>query len=579
MKQLKFMIAAAAAIGLAGAAQAAFPSETEKDAPGNTGFEEFDAETDVTTDTSETASGDSYFWYTGDVAADNESKIIAGQSGLAKAPRAKGAKFDDNANVLQVNTGTAPLLRTINRVTTNEGVSSAEPVTVPETGIYIDTLVQFTVTPAGDTVMPGEDDKLMIYLQEVADDADTTEVNEAATNLVVVAGYTEDGETVIRDEYKVPGTFEAGQWYRLTVRSFDGIYSGDLASTVIPAFTISIDGNPCAYDKVAFRGEVAEELIAGNAKESVAEFVESGTLVLSLKQTATLKAVGFAGEGLVDDIVFSTTQEELETSVDFTLSVVGATAVKAVIGENNEVEWAQGKFSLPAGTTTFTIQYTPVTAEALWNPTYTAALSEAENCTFKDLTVTLGSGAPSATLTVTATEVGSAPTVGENATAESVGITTPAFTDVTGAALKKVVDWAVAKGVSKAALNAMPPFEANTGNATNEMQEAFLLNCAVSEVATAKAAFKFTEFTPGDVPAVFEPSPLLKVFGGEIEAVRTGGKKDEFVPEHSMFRVEIVPDEKISFQSGRTLRVLVRNREILFDKLVVYILNFLRQEF
>lgn len=81
------------------------------------------------------------------------------------------------------------------------------------------------------------------------------------------------------------------------------------------------------------------------------------------------------------------------------------------------------------------------------------------------------------------------------------------------------------------------------------------------------------------VPAVFEPSPLLKVFGGEIEAVRTDGKKDEFVPEHSMFRVEIVPDEKISFQSGRTLRVLVRNREILFDKLVVYILNFLRQEF
>ena len=153
--------------------------------------------------------------------------------------------------------------------------------------------------------------------------------------------------------------------------------------------------------------------------------------------------------------------------------------------------------------------------------------------------MTLGSGAPySATLTVTATEGTSAPTVGKNDPASSVGITTPAFSSDTGAALQKVVDWAVKAGLTKAELNNMPPFEANTGNATNEMQEAFLLNCAVSDLATAKAAFKFPAIVPGQVPAVYQPTDgyngTLNVWGADT----VEGLKDETsaTEDHKFFK-------------------------------------------
>ena len=81
------------------------------------------------------------------------------------------------------------------------------------------------------------------------------------------------------------------------------------------------------------------------------------------------------------------------------------------------------------------------------------------------------------------------------------------------------------------------------------------------------------------VPAVFTPSPLLSVAGGEIPVRSVPGKPGEFTPEHTMFKVEITPDKPVVQQQGRTLRVLVSNREILFDKFVSSVIYFFRSEF
>ena len=69
---------------------------------------------------------------------------------------------NSTANALQVNTGTEPLLRKID-ATGNMAV----PLDATKK-VYIDTMVQFTVTPEGDTVTAGDNDKLMIYLKELS---------------------------------------------------------------------------------------------------------------------------------------------------------------------------------------------------------------------------------------------------------------------------------------------------------------------------------------------------------------------------------------------------------------------------
>ena len=77
MKTLKFMLAAATAIGLASATQA--------DQYNTTGFEKLTVGDSVTTGVQDNRSGYSYFYYAGSVAEDNESVIAA--AGDMEKPR------------------------------------------------------------------------------------------------------------------------------------------------------------------------------------------------------------------------------------------------------------------------------------------------------------------------------------------------------------------------------------------------------------------------------------------------------------------------------------------------------------
>lgn len=324
MKTLKFMLAAATAIGIASVAQAV----QNKNA--STGFEKLEQGTKVITGVIDNKTGDldvsSYFCYAGENTDDNESEIVAFTDNATPVTRPTGVtKFDgadatSRANALQVSTGTDPLLRTFKPVAGTKP-QDGEEIT---TSTYIDTLVQFTVTPSTDTVTRGDDDKLMIYLKEFAPTlAEDGSVESAgSTNLVVMAGYLNADYTVTPKEFVlVKNGIKPGVWYRLTVEAVPAVIDAELAPGAI-GFKIKLDNEQLHTGDATYVED--EDLIAVIAEsEKVGSGIVDGEVFLSLltseAKNCTLQAVGFAGEGLVDDLVVTDVDPEVRT-VNFTLA-------------------------------------------------------------------------------------------------------------------------------------------------------------------------------------------------------------------------------------------------------------------
>jgi len=328
MKTLKFMLAAATALGLASA-------YADPEAGASTTFESLTQGTNVVNGLKDTVDADgSYFYYAGDP-ADNESTIAAAgdMTGIA---RPRGATGSQN-NILQVSTGTNALFRSF------QSFTSGEPLATTFTSdVYVDTLVQFTVTPYTDKVTPGDGDKLMIYLKECTNAVGVVE----GTNLVVVGKRCFDDGDFRPQEYKVQNvTVDPGVWYRLTVKAiadYGKEYIDDETDEYHhPAFSVYINGTICTFDELAAAG--SEDTDSGfvepfgNAAFGEGDLTEA-KIVFSLMCTgsepATLQAVGFAGEGKVDDLMI-TMADPFVDPVQFTLSYgEGISAVEYTIGSS-----------------------------------------------------------------------------------------------------------------------------------------------------------------------------------------------------------------------------------------------------
>lgn len=338
MKTLKFMLAAATAIGIASVAQAG------QNRNASTGFEKLPQGTKVITGIIDNKIGDtdvnSYFCYVGANADDNESEIVAFTDNATPVTRPTGiTKFDgadatSRANALQVSTGTDPLLRTFKPVA-NSVPQDGEEFT---TSTYIDTLVQFTVTPSTDTVTPGENDKLMIYLKETAKtDPEGNPTGETATNLVVMAGFLKTDYTVTPKEFVLTKNgIKPGVWYRLTVEAVPAVLDAAVVSGAI-GFKIKLDNEELQTGDATFVED--EDLIAViSENEKVGSGIVDGAVFLSLltgeAAKCTLQAVGFAGEGLVDDLIVTDVDPEVRT-VNFTLAFDEnkVTAIEYTIGD------------------------------------------------------------------------------------------------------------------------------------------------------------------------------------------------------------------------------------------------------
>lgn len=365
MKTLKFMLAAATAIGIASVAQA------EQDVKASTGFEKLTQTTKVKYGVYDNDADISYFWYAGENEDDNESEIVAftgdlpvpadGKPGDGRPTGVKnftGADIGESKNALQVSTGTDPLLRTFNGATGQGPIASSTELTTKK---YVDTLVQFTVTPSTDTVYPGKDDKLMIYLKETASTAtgdDGVAVVTTETNLVVQAGYlgfnAEGAAVVTPTEYTVVGnvSVKPGKWYRLTVEAVPGIATAEYKSAGFIGFRIYLNDQLLTFDKATYSDVTDGE--GDDAPVIAFDFLDENSgyepdltnkqmllSLLTLKASEdvvalnSLSAVGFAGEGLVDDLVVTTTDPSAKV-VNFTLTAGdNVTAVFYTIGGNS----------------------------------------------------------------------------------------------------------------------------------------------------------------------------------------------------------------------------------------------------
>jgi len=236
MKTLKFMLAAATAIGFASASQAAGPYD------GSTDFESDTLNTSITT------SGE--YWTVPTGAEEGDYTFVSGVPGANLRSAGATAKFTTTpAKVLQLEGGTEPLTRNIQ--------ATGAAVNLAAGNVYVDTLVKFTVTPAGDAVTAGSDDKLMIYLKE-----DLTSGSEA-TNLVVLAatftaaGEDDEGESHAESAVATPVVVQnadgslpvvtPGDWYRLTVTS-------KIVDNVL-VFNVAINGATLKSPTVMFTGK------------------------------------------------------------------------------------------------------------------------------------------------------------------------------------------------------------------------------------------------------------------------------------------------------------------------------------
>ena len=344
MKQLKFMLAAATAVGIAAAAQASYLS-------GSTDFE--------------SGTVASLFTYNGAAAEPNDENESAIVEGAAEGVAVGNNNFGDTHNFkLEVNTGTTPILRRVTGSDTTQSLANGN--------VYIDTLVKFTVTPDGDTPEATAEDKLMIYLKE-----DLSDSENPVTNLVAIAGFygaTEfAGDTpyvlTVGDDDIVPN-----KWYRLTVSAIGNIAGSLAQGSVVPAFTIKIDGVTCIADKKIYdaANEAAQLLFLGS---SMSEDIEKKEILLSRVQNdTTLKAVGFAGEGEVDDLVISTFDPS-KTVVDFTLALadvpdgMGNVTYETPI-ENGTLDAEAKTVYCYSDNCTVTVDYTPVdNYTATWSAT------------------------------------------------------------------------------------------------------------------------------------------------------------------------------------------------------------------
>lgn len=286
---------------------------------------------------SESEGGTPYFVYTASSGSTDGSTVSAHEKEDALTgweAKSFGKQY------LSLSTEGGTLWRSINRanvmtVTDEEGGTSSiewtagEPQTVRDTGLYIDTMVQFTPTEDGSEPELGDDAKLAIWLN-VAQAEDGT----ATTNLCVRAGYADDdgaSTSVVPTNYVLTCTknIEAGNWYRLTVKTI-----ADLSGTGktegwdggILGFQIYLDSELLSASEPTF-GEGYIEAVSGLISEEELTKLSSKTLFPSLKGNESvwqLSAVGFKGSGAIDDFCVTDEPPSFKTSVaasvDFTLT-------------------------------------------------------------------------------------------------------------------------------------------------------------------------------------------------------------------------------------------------------------------
>ena len=276
------------------------------------------------------------------VAATASRWLYEGTGDDGSTVKAYDPAITDNANYLELSTEGGTLWRSINTLASTTELGTAQEVSA-ETGLYVDTMVQFTPTEDGGAPELGDDDKLAIWLN-----VDST----GTTNLMVKSSfyYAQDAETVVHSNrcYKLSGTYEAGAWYRLTVKAVKSLTGtvGQEAGIYLPGFEISVDGQVLTTDEqVCDAGALSyltTDEVEGEEVEPYLDAVAAAkltgkTFVPSIAgyqsaDVSALQAVGFKGSGAIDNLQFTTEDPNADPEGDFEVNW-GSEGVQAVWGD------------------------------------------------------------------------------------------------------------------------------------------------------------------------------------------------------------------------------------------------------
>lgn len=216
---------------------------------------------------------------------------------------------------------------------------NGDPVDIGS-GIYFDTMVQFTATDTAPT--PSANDKLIVWLYG-SDDAEA--LFGATTGLVVTAGYLNSVENdIISTNYFVGTTIEPNSWHRLTIKALDKISNESAAAPA--GFVVFID--EVAVTSTEAKG-VADSAVA-SLTPTAAKWAGTNQLFPSLVKggataASTLTAVDIEGTGMIDNISFTSVAPNF--AVDNPTLVInwgdGITSVTYKIGEADAVTATSGQ--------------------------------------------------------------------------------------------------------------------------------------------------------------------------------------------------------------------------------------------
>ena len=255
-----------------------------------------------------------YFFYAGETDASTVKTF--GGNNLAAPTIMRPSFFADatpNDNYLEVDTASGTLWRSF-AAASNEGIGAAQGIAAG--GTYVDTLMQFTPVPATVPFEIGAEDKLAIRLQ--IDTSGGTPV----TNFIVRAAYVDDDGTdtsVVVTNYTLntASPIVPGQWYRLTVKAVADVTQCQERSAETEGFTgfeIYLDGVQLAATTPTFGTRYMTYATGESGWLDAIEdadliaYLQSGKVFPSLlgaTADATIQAIGFQGEGAVDDLVMT----------------------------------------------------------------------------------------------------------------------------------------------------------------------------------------------------------------------------------------------------------------------------------
>ena len=363
MKKLIMLLASASAIG----AFAAYPTGINFDSA-NTGA------LDITKDDAGNdpgTSGQGRFWY------GEASEVTATINEHETAPAVTTVISESsNVNYLSLETGTTPLYRTVNDNLEATSASEFTGITIPDSGLYVDTLVQFT---AGDPEMTVNDNMAKLGVWVCGNDS---EGNAAAvTNFVVSAGYIANGD-IVATNYTM-NTIDSlnvapGDWVRLTVKAINNIAQGNKDYA---GFVVFVNGTPLTYSTsvAAFDNSITLNTVASKFYTASAHSLLPSLIDTAMVNSQSLSCVGFSGTGAVDDIAFTDTPpvDAAKDAEQFTLawganvaSIVCTDGTDTIFSTNGLAAAGSVALDIPEGSNvTVVATYANNYASGVWTAT------------------------------------------------------------------------------------------------------------------------------------------------------------------------------------------------------------------